>query len=100
MSVFLENDATFLMDHAEKKETYTTLKLFSHRSWKLSTAPDSSAPLHFDDYNDNMATSRPSELLVVAQPCPKTEGLEQQGIGLSYKVGFRGHNYFSSEGNE
>ena len=76
----LENDATFLMDHAEKNETYTTLKLFSHRSWKLSTPPDSRAPLLFDDYKDDMVHSRPSELLVVAQPCPQNENDKQQGI--------------------
>jgi hypothetical protein len=69
----LENDATFLMDHAERKEAYTTFKLFSHRSWKLSTPLDPRAPLFFDDYKDDIARSRTSELLVVAQPCPQNE---------------------------
>ena len=80
-----KNDATFLMDHAEKKETYTTLKLFSHRSWKLSTSPDSRAPLYFDDYKDNMTHSSPTELLVVAQPCPKTESPKQQVVNPTTK---------------
>lgn len=79
MHFFVENDATFLMDHAEKNETYTTLKLFSRRSWKLSTSPDSRSPLFFEDYKDSAMPSRNSELLVVAQPCPDNKSVRQQG---------------------
>ena len=75
----LENDATFIMDHAEKNKTYTTLKLFSRRSWKLSAPPDASVPLFFDNSEANILPSRTSELLVVAQRCPPGENEAQQG---------------------
>ena len=77
---FVENDATFLMDHSEKNQTYTTLKLFSHRSWKLSSSVDPrAAPLFFDVNEKEMLPSGTSELLVVAQPCPVNKIVKQQG---------------------
>lgn len=77
----IENDATFLMDNVERNETYTTFKLFSHRSWKLSAPPDTQAPLFFRDHTDNTTTpSGTSELLVVAQPCPENDRVKQPGM--------------------
>ncbi|XP_028395069.1 uncharacterized protein LOC114519183 [Dendronephthya gigantea] len=78
-----KNDATFLMDHVERNESYTTLKLFSHRSWKLSEPPNTQAPLFFRDHTDSTTPSKTSELLVVAQPCPENDDVKQPVVKSS-----------------
>lgn len=67
------------MDHSEKNESYTALKLFSHRSWKLFSRPDSTGPLLFD-IPGNISQHRTGfNLLVIAQPCVHKDSIPRKG---------------------
>ena len=76
---FSENDATFLMDHAKKNESYTSLKWFNHRSWKLFSLPDARGPLFFDSPKNSSGHKPGFDLLIIAQPCMVDDKPEVEG---------------------